>query len=129
MVPGKMYGAYALAAKFHVRTAKMRPVLEKMITLGMLEISKAQPGTLGFRRAKEIAQPVSQEQIETTVATQQVLVRLDGVLGERELLPAYRHLTDAEGKGRFVVSGADKFDSAPRETSAARFSRCPSVVR
>lgn len=80
MVPGKTYGAYALAAKFHVCTAKMRPVLEKMITLGMLEISNAQPGTLGFRRAKEIAQPVSQEQIETTVATQPVLVRLEGTL-------------------------------------------------
>lgn len=79
MVPGKIYGAYALAAKFHVRTAKMRPVLEKMITLGMLETT-SQPGVLGFRRAKEIAQPVSQEQIETTVATQPVLVRLEGTL-------------------------------------------------
>lgn len=80
MVPGKTYGAYALAAKFHVRTAKMRPVLEKMITLGMLELSTSQPGTVGFRRAKEIVPPVSQEPIQTTVATQPMLVRLDGVL-------------------------------------------------
>jgi hypothetical protein len=79
MVPGKTYGAYALAAKFHVRTAKMRPVLEKMITLGMLETT-SQPGALGFRRAKEIVQPVDQEPMQTTIATPPVLVRLEGTL-------------------------------------------------
>jgi hypothetical protein len=80
MVPGKTYGAYALAAKFHVRTAKMRPVLEKMISGGMLELSTSQPGTVGFRRAKETAQPIEQEPVLTTVATPPVLVRLDGTL-------------------------------------------------
>lgn len=80
MVPGKTYGAYALAAKFHVRTAKIRPVLDRMITLGMLELSSSQPGTIGFRRSRELAQPVEQEPVVTTVATPPVLVRLEGTL-------------------------------------------------
>lgn len=80
MVPGKTYGAYALAAKFHVPTAKIRPVLEKMVTIGTLELSAAQPGTLGFRRAKETAQQAEPQTVVTTMATAPQLVRLDGTL-------------------------------------------------
>lgn len=80
MVPGKTYGAYALAAKFHVPTAKIRPVLEKMVDVGTLELNAAQPGMLGFRRAKETVKPIEQEQVLTTIATPPVLVRLTGTL-------------------------------------------------
>jgi hypothetical protein len=47
-----------------------------------------------------------------------VVARLDGPLADRELLPAYRHLTDAAGAGRFAVSGAGKLDPAPAEVLA-----------
>ena len=47
-----------------------------------------------------------------------VVARLDGPLADRELLPAYRHLTDAAGAGRFAVSGAAKLDAAPGEVLA-----------
>jgi hypothetical protein len=84
MIPGKTYGAYALAAKFHVPTAKIRPVLEKMVKAGTLELSTAQPGTLGFRRAKEAAQPAEQAPVTTSVATPPVLIRLSGTLSGYE---------------------------------------------
>ena len=47
-----------------------------------------------------------------------LVVRLDGPLAERELLPAYRHLTDPAGAGRFAMSGVEKFDPAPQEVLA-----------
>ena len=47
-----------------------------------------------------------------------VVLRLDGVLADRELLPAYRQLTDATGNGRFAVSGAAKLGAGPEEVTA-----------
>lgn len=47
-----------------------------------------------------------------------IVVRLDGPLAERELLPAYRHLTDAAGVGRFAMSGAEKLDVHPHDVLA-----------
>lgn len=69
MLPGKTYGAYALAAKFHVRTAIIRPVLEQMVERGQLELSSAQPGTVGFRRSKATLEPADAPTIATSVAT------------------------------------------------------------
>lgn len=80
MIPGKTYGAYALAAKFHVRTAVIRPVLEQMVERGDLEISSAQPGTIGFRRSKATLAPAAEPAFETSIATQPRPVRLDGEL-------------------------------------------------
>lgn len=48
-----------------------------------------------------------------------VVVRLDGPLAERELLPAYRHLTGPEGEGRFAASGVAKLDPGPVEVLAS----------
>lgn len=79
MLPGKTYGAYVLAAKFHVPTARIWPVLDLMVTRGMLEMGAAQPGTIGFRRAKE-APAFEQEQVLTSIATPPVLVTLKGTL-------------------------------------------------
>jgi hypothetical protein len=50
---------------------------------------------------------------------EQIVVRLDGALGARELLPAYQHLTDPDGRGRFAVSAAAKFELPPGETLAS----------
>lgn len=47
-----------------------------------------------------------------------VVVRLDGPLARRELLPAYRHLTDATGEGRFAVSAAGNVDAGAHELLA-----------
>jgi hypothetical protein len=47
-----------------------------------------------------------------------IVVRLDGPLAERELLPAYRHLTDGTGTGRFAVSAAEKLDAHPHDVLA-----------
>ena len=67
-------------------------------------------------RQQQLRQLIPQAAAALREPGEEVVVRLDGVLAERELLPAYRHLTDAEGNGRFAVSGADKFEPAPRET-------------
>lgn len=49
---------------------------------------------------------------------EQAIVRLDGPLAERELLPAYRYLTDSQGRGKFVVNGVEKLDDAAKEVYA-----------
>ena len=67
-------------------------------------------------RQQQLRQLIPQAVAALREPGEEVVVRLDGVLAERELLPAYRHLTDAEGNGRFAVSGADKFEPGPRET-------------
>jgi hypothetical protein len=74
--------------------------------------------------AEEFRQQQLRQLIPQAVAAfrepgEEIVVRLDGPLAERELLPAYRHLTDSLGEGRFAVGGADKFDVAPRDTYAS----------
>jgi hypothetical protein len=49
---------------------------------------------------------------------EETVVRLDGPLGERELLPAYRYLTDPSGQGRFAISGVEKLDDTAKEIHA-----------
>jgi hypothetical protein len=45
----------------------------------------------------------------------EVVVRLDGPLAERELLPVFRHLTDPDGRGRYAISAAAKLTAEPEE--------------
>ena len=67
-------------------------------------------------RQQQLRQLIPQAVAALREPGEEVVVRLDGVLADRELLPAYRHLTAPDGSGRFAVSGADKFEPAPRET-------------
>ena len=47
-----------------------------------------------------------------------VVVRMDGPLAERELLPAYRHLADPTAAERYAISRAAKPDPGPQEVLA-----------
>lgn len=85
----------------------------EVLILEQDETRRALPETF---RQQQLRQLIPQAIAALREPGEETVVRLDGVLAERELLPAYRHLTDGEGNGRFAVSGADKFDAAPRET-------------
>ena len=50
---------------------------------------------------------------------EQIVVRLDGPVSPRELLPALCHLTDASGRGRFMVSELAKLDPRPQDVMAS----------
>ena len=50
---------------------------------------------------------------------EEVVVRLDGPLTDGELLPAFRWLADADGRGRFAVSGVQKLEDRPLDTIAS----------
>jgi hypothetical protein len=83
MEPGKTYPAHIIAAKFHVPTAEIRPLLDRLVKVGDIELSKAIPKALGFKRPKGAivaadAQPP--EKLETSIATQRQHTRLDGEL-------------------------------------------------
>lgn len=81
MVPGKTYAAHIVAAKFHVPTSKIRPLLQQLLERGDVELSRSLPKALGFKRPRgavvEAEQPV---EVETSIATQPVHIRLDGQL-------------------------------------------------
>lgn len=83
MAPGKIYGAYALAAKFHVKTDLIRPALDTLVQAGRIELCSAQTGPAGFRRAKD--QPPPAPPVETSIATPPVTVRMSGELSGYEL--------------------------------------------
>ena len=68
----------------------------------------------GFRQ-QQLRQLIPQAIAALREPGEEVVVRLDGPLADRELLPALRHLTDPAGVGRFAVSGVTKTDSDPRE--------------
>ena len=60
------------------------------------------------------------------------VVRLDGPIADRELLPAYRYLAGEHGEIRYSLSEAQKLDAAPAEVPhdtahrpPADPSRCP----
>lgn len=71
-----------------------------------------------FRR-QQLRQLIPQAVAALREPGEAVVVRLDGPLAERELVPAYRHLTDPSGHGRFATSCARKLEPGPRETLAA----------
>jgi hypothetical protein len=66
-------------------------------------------------RQQQLRQLIPQAIAALAQPDEEVVVRLDGPLAERELLPAFRHLTDPAGQGRFVVADARKLDAAPAE--------------
>ncbi|CAG4887724.1 hypothetical protein [Paraburkholderia saeva] len=80
MVPGRTYAAHVIAAKFHTSTKDMRPLLDKLVASGDVELSHAQPKTLGFRRPRAAEADVKPVVVETGIATPPVLVRLSGEL-------------------------------------------------
>ena len=71
-----------------------------------------------FRRA-QVRQLIPQVVAAVRERGEEVVVRLDGPVSPRELLPALCHLTDAAGNGRFMVSELAKLDPKPREMMAS----------
>ena len=72
--------------------------LRQMIPQTAIALSPASPGLAGGPAA---------------AAGAPVVVRLDGRVADGELLAAWRHLTDADGRGRFAFSPAAKLDDPP----------------
>src|SRR3954468_15428001 len=66
-----------------------------------------QPLTEKFRQ-QQLRQMIPQAAIALKAATDAAVLRLDGPLTNKELLPAFRHLTDADGRGCFAFTGASK---------------------
>ena len=59
-------------------------------------------------------------------AGEEVVMRLDGPLAARELLPAFRHLTESDLTGRFAISEARKLEASPQEViGSARIQPSP----
>ena len=71
-----------------------------------------------FRRA-QVRQLIPQVVAAMRERGEEVVVRLDGPVSPRELLPALCHLTDAAGNGRFMVSELAKLDPKPQEMMAS----------
>jgi hypothetical protein len=69
MRPGDTYQANQIAAKFHLATADIRPLLAEMVSAGQLELSKANIKSIGFRRPRTDAPaPDVGEVVVTSVA-------------------------------------------------------------
>jgi hypothetical protein len=64
-------------------------------------------------RQQQLRQLIPQAVAALREPSEEVVVRLDGPLADRELLPALRHLTDPDGQGRFAISAVQKTDPAP----------------
>lgn len=52
MRPGDTYQANQIAAKFHLATVDIRPMLADMVKSGQLELSHANIKSIGFRRPR-----------------------------------------------------------------------------
>ena len=72
------------------------------------------PVSDAFRQA-QLRQMVPHALIALREGDEEIVVRLDGPLAEGELLAGFRWLTEADGRGRFAVSGAQKREEAPTE--------------
>jgi hypothetical protein len=68
----------------------------------------------GFRQ-QQLRQLIPQSIAALREPGEEIVVRLDGTLADRELLPAFRHLTDPSGHGRYAVSEARKLEPEPRD--------------
>jgi hypothetical protein len=75
-----------------------------------------QPLTDAFRQ-QQLRQMLPQAAIALRQEGEAVFVRLDGLLAERELLPAWRHLTDPDGRGRYAFADAAKMDDNPGDVA------------
>jgi hypothetical protein len=71
-----------------------------------------QPLTDAFRQ-HQLRQMIPQAAFALRQPDETVVARLDGPVAERELLPAWRHLTDADGRGRYAFTAVAKADDAP----------------
>jgi hypothetical protein len=71
-----------------------------------------------FRQA-QVRQLIPQVVAALREPGEQVVVRLDGPVSPRELLPSLCHLTDSAGNGRFMVSELAKLDPTPQEMMAS----------
>ena len=76
------------------------------------------PLTESFRQA-QVRQLIAQVAAAAREPGEQLVLRLDGPVAPRELLPALCHLTDAAGRGRFMVSELAKLDPRPQEIMAS----------
>ena len=67
------------------------------------EDEKKQPLTDAFRR-QQLRQMLPQTAIALRSPGEHVIARFDGPVAGKELLPAWRHLTESDGAGRFCFS-------------------------
>src|SRR6476660_9953034 len=72
------------------------------------------PVSDAFRQA-QLRQMVPHALIALREGDEEIVVRLDGPLAEGELLAGFRWLTEADGRGRFAVSAAQKREDAHTE--------------
>jgi hypothetical protein len=84
----------------------------ELLILGHDEQNRPLPDV--FRQA-QLRQIIPQALIALREGDEEIVVRLDGPLAEGELLAGYRWLTEADGRGRFAVSAAQKREDAPAE--------------
>ena len=71
-----------------------------------------QPLSDSFRQ-QQLRQLIPEAVAALRESGEELVLRLDGPLAPRELLPAYGHLTDSDGRGRFAISPARKLDPHP----------------
>ena len=79
---------------------------------------RQQPLSEPFRQA-QVRQLIPQVAAALKGAGEEVVVRLDGPVLPRELLPSLCHLTDVAGRGRFMVSELAKLDPKPQQIMAS----------
>jgi hypothetical protein len=77
-----------------------------------------QPLTEKFRQ-QQLRQMIPQTGIALQPPGSSAVLRLDGPLTDRELLPAWRHLTDPDGRGCFAFASAAKLDAGPADISGS----------
>src|SRR5688500_1902127 len=66
-------------------------------------------------RQQQLRQLIPQAVAALREPGEEVVVRLDGPLAERELLPALRYLTAPDGGGRYALAPTAKLDLSPAE--------------
>ena len=79
---------------------------------------RQQPLSEPFRQA-QVRQLIPQVVAALKGSGEEAVVRLDGPVLPRELLPALCHVTDAAGRGRFMVSELAKLDPGPQQIMAS----------
>ncbi|TAM15922.1 MAG: hypothetical protein EPN65_16540 [Pandoraea sp.] len=82
MMPGKTYTAYAMAAKFTVPTAQVRPILDVMLKDGDIELTRKENGETAFTRSgsADLKPPAPPKVPLTSIATPPITVRFDSDL-------------------------------------------------
>lgn len=83
----------------------------------LLQDERNQPLTDTFRQ-QQLRQMIPQAAFALRQPGEVFVARLDGPVAERELLPAWRHLTDPDGRGRYAFTAVAKADDAPAELAA-----------